>query len=278
MTSGRVFNAVDSKRDLYVNNQQLAFGVLVRTIRTGGDWNLENVGGFPLPFFLLRSMYDKINMELVEPSHHTVEECDLGGQGYETYAAHAPSGPDWLFLPWFTSTLSWASRAFGFKTSAPRAEGSHRGVIQMYWREHADRCSASASRGDPVPFAWTRALGDFGHLDERFLRGIHRPYAALGAGLRGASIHPGGGGWCLRTSRHQTRRSPTSRNGGRRYMGTFRAYSPPARPSELVALRAPPKKHLATASCSRWTVTLARDMPRCHTSSGPYRLGTHCER
>ncbi|KAL3222178.1 hypothetical protein MRX96_028914 [Rhipicephalus microplus] len=53
MTAGRVNNAVDNKRDLFVNHDTLAFGVLVPTIRTGGDWNLENVGGF----FLSRSSY-----------------------------------------------------------------------------------------------------------------------------------------------------------------------------------------------------------------------------
>ncbi|KAH7977228.1 hypothetical protein HPB51_026922 [Rhipicephalus microplus] len=151
MTAGRVNNAVDNKRDLFVNHDTLAFGVLVPRICTGGDWNLENVGGFPLPFFLLRSMYKKIKLELVEPSYTSVEEPDLDGQELNTYTAYAPSGQDWLFLPWYTSTLNWAGRAFGYKTSAPRAEGSHRGVIQMYWREHADKCAATVGRGRPFP-------------------------------------------------------------------------------------------------------------------------------
>ncbi|KAL3175419.1 hypothetical protein MRX96_040172 [Rhipicephalus microplus] len=48
MTSGRVFNAVDSKRDLYVNHHQLAFGAIVRTIRTGGEWKFGERGWIPL--------------------------------------------------------------------------------------------------------------------------------------------------------------------------------------------------------------------------------------
>ncbi|KAH7948653.1 hypothetical protein HPB51_026515 [Rhipicephalus microplus] len=64
MTAERV-DVVDSKRDLYINHATTSFGALVPNIHTGGDWDLENVGGFPLPFFLLRSMFNKIKPELV---------------------------------------------------------------------------------------------------------------------------------------------------------------------------------------------------------------------
>ncbi|KAL3184714.1 hypothetical protein MRX96_005820 [Rhipicephalus microplus] len=119
MTAKRVDNVVDSKRDLYINHATISFGALVPNIRTGGDWDLENVGGFPLLFFLLRSMFNKIKLELVEPGFTSAEEADIDGQGLTSHAAYVPSGHDWLFLPWFTSPLNWAGKAFGYTTSAP---------------------------------------------------------------------------------------------------------------------------------------------------------------
>lgn len=84
------------------------------------------------------------------PPAYDLEEVVYKGdddEGDTCSAKYVPTAPGWLFLPWFTATVDWVGREFGFQTNARLGARTTRGVLQVFWREHADKVSAPLSMG-----------------------------------------------------------------------------------------------------------------------------------
>ncbi|KAL1444749.1 hypothetical protein MTO96_029630 [Rhipicephalus appendiculatus] len=118
LTASRVDNLVDTKKRLYTN-KPVGFSTLAPGGVNWGDPGTSTMsGGFPLPF-VIHSLMEKHYIVLSEPKF-SLGEASLDKGDEDTSPAYSAQQPDWAFLPWHTSTVDWATRAFGFTSNAPQ--------------------------------------------------------------------------------------------------------------------------------------------------------------
>lgn len=100
-TNKMAVNAVAAKRRVF-DGPVVGFAAISSATSTGGTWQLTQVGGFPLPFFVIRTMLAKYNVELAGPQA-VLEEVVLDPERdmKESISMYSPKEPGWLFLPWF---------------------------------------------------------------------------------------------------------------------------------------------------------------------------------
>lgn len=149
LTGSRVENISGPKMRIFGAGGAADFGALAPKVSTGGQWSLGNVGGLPLPFVVIRCMLEKFNLQLAPPAHDFEDFVFEGDddEGDEASAKFVPTSPGWLFLPWFTSTVHWVGREFGYQTNARLGARTQKGVLQVFWRELADQVSAPVAMG-----------------------------------------------------------------------------------------------------------------------------------
>lgn len=143
----RVSNSVAVKRQLYLGGD-LDYETLTEAISTDRvPRRLDQVPGFPIPFFVVKGLAEKFGIMVSCPSFKQQvwdqdPDDDVGlGQ------VIAPTIDNWTFAPWISSTIDWSRERFSVFTNTPYGRSEREQELSVFPAELADAVSASRDRG-----------------------------------------------------------------------------------------------------------------------------------